>query len=89
MTRQQRRSAETRAWVRRQYEGIPCQDCRGVFHWFAMQFDHRPGSVKKFTISQAGCRSRVSVAEEIAKCDLLCANCHAIRTHVTRRPPVE
>lgn len=59
-------------------------DCGGVFHWFAMHFDHRPEHHKKFNISAAGNRNREKVAEEIAKCDLVCGNCHAIRTHVGR-----
>jgi hypothetical protein len=46
-----------------------------------MQWDHRPGSQKVGDISVAFWgRSRQEVIAEIAKCDLVCANCHAIRT---------
>lgn len=85
MTSDQRRSAATRRWVRDQFEGRPCHDCGGVFHWFAMQFDHRPGVRKLFEISKAGNRKRESILLEIEKCDVVCANCHAVRTHIHRR----
>jgi hypothetical protein len=46
-----------------------------------MQWDHLPGSEKLGDIS-TGMRwlSRAQILEEIAKCELVCANCHAIRT---------
>ena len=51
-----------------------------------MQWDHRPGTQKLFEISAAfGGWSRQAVIDEIAKCDLVCTNCHIIRT--VRRAP--
>jgi hypothetical protein len=46
-----------------------------------MQWDHLPGAPKLGDIS-SGLRSfsREEVLQEIAKCELVCANCHAIRT---------
>lgn len=58
----------------------PCDDC-GVQHPpYVMQFDHRDPATKKFNISQAAQHSRADTLEEIAKCDIVCANCHAVRT---------
>jgi molybdopterin synthase catalytic subunit len=60
----------------------PCSDCGQRFHFVAMQFDHRPGELKIGEVSnliKAG--ARLKVWAEIAKCDLVCANCHAIRTY--------
>lgn len=58
----------------------PCDDC-GVQHPpYVMQFDHRDGETKKFNLSAAGRRSKAQILEEIAKCDVVCANCHAVRT---------
>lgn len=58
----------------------PCLDCRGVFHTASMDFDHVRGT-KLATVSQMmGCRLQ-AVLEEIQKCDLVCANCHAHRTY--------
>ena len=47
-----------------------------------LQFDHRDPSDKDFAISEAVSRkiSIKRINEEIAKCDILCANCHARRT---------
>lgn len=59
----------------------PCKDCGVQYIPFVMQFDHVIG-VKKFNISEW---SQVDVNKEdllneIRKCDLVCSNCHAIRT---------
>jgi len=46
-----------------------------------MQWDHKPGFEKLGDISaDFWGRSRDDVLAEIAKCDLVCTNCHAIRT---------
>lgn len=58
--------------------GKPCQDCGGFFPEECMDFDHLRD--KKFQISWAVCLKWSVVLEEIAKCDLVCANCHRIRT---------
>lgn len=63
--------------------GKPCMDCGGVFHPACMEFDHRPGEKKKGIVSALGNRAWSVIAAEIAKCDLVCANCHRLRT-VTR-----
>ena len=60
----------------------PCTDCGGRFPTVCMQFDHRDPAEKLFAISQASQRSRAAVVAEIAKCDLVCSNCHAVRTEV-------
>ena len=46
-----------------------------------MQWDHRPGTEKLGEIGgDFRTRTRLEILAEIAKCDLVCANCHAIRT---------
>ena len=74
------RKAELVAWVRGLKER-PCADCGGTFHPVAMHFDHRPGEEK---VSEIGFMirgySRKRILAEIAKCDLVCANCHAVPT---------
>ncbi len=59
-------------------EGKPCMDCGGSFPPFCMDFDHRDPSTKVTNVGAA--RSMKKVVEEIEKCDLVCANCHRIRT---------
>ena len=60
-----------------------CVDCGFDGHPAALDFDHLPGSEKLFNIGQQKFRSQKQLKEEIAKCELVCANCHRIRT-VTR-----
>ena len=52
-----------------------------------MDFDHRPGEVKKHQLGgmTKTVYSWAVIEAEIAKCDLVCANCHRIRTHVQRQ----
>jgi hypothetical protein len=59
----------------------PCADCGLVFDPVCMDFDHRPGTTKQFEIGQMRERSLRLVMAEIAKCNLVCANCHRIHTH--------
>jgi hypothetical protein len=60
------------------YKERPCMDCGCIFHFEAMEFDHVRGE-KQFNLSRPPLNLR-RIAEEIAKCDLVCAVCHRIRT---------
>ena len=78
------RKADILAWVR-SLKSRPCSDCGLRFHFAAMHFDHRPGETKDFEIGFAvRGYSRNRILAEIAKCDLVCANCHAVRTYRRR-----
>jgi len=60
----------------------PCADCGKIYPPYVMDFDHVRG-VKVRNIARIvkdGC-SREMLDEEIAKCELVCSNCHRIRTH--------
>lgn len=57
-----------------------CTDCGGLFAGCVMDFDHLNASTKSFDVCTCRGRSTVKVLEEIAKCDLVCANCHRVRT---------
>lgn len=62
----------------------PCKDCGNKFHPEVMEFDHVRGE-KLFQLSDAvRGKSLRDIATEIAKCDLVCANCHRIRTFSRR-----
>jgi hypothetical protein len=57
-------------------------DCGGSFHPVCMQFDHIAERGEKFKdISKMMNYGLQKLYEEIAKCDLVCANCHALRTY--------
>lgn len=62
----------------------PCTDCGDHFPPYVMQWDHLPGHAKVDEVgSMVGSRRREVILAEIAKCELVCANCHVVRT-VTR-----
>jgi hypothetical protein len=58
-----------------------CADCGYNSHHAALDFDHLPGTEKLFTVSAMARRSWRLVLEEIRKCEVVCANCHRIRTY--------
>ena len=66
----------------------PCGDCGKAFPAVCMDFDHVRG-VKKFGINR-GYRTRAwkEVLQEIRKCELVCANCHRVRTWKRLHAPV-
>lgn len=64
---------------------VPCADCKQTYPPVCMDFDHMPGFTKSFTImSEYRYRSWKLILEEVAKCEVVCANCHRIRTEVRR-----
>lgn len=70
--------------VRRAYqaykESRPCVDCNEFYPYCVMQFDHI-NSDKKYTLAQRSASFGSDwFAEELTKCEPVCANCHAIRT---------
>ena len=65
----------------REVKDRPCMDCGGKFPPCVMDFDHRDGVTKIGNIAvllKAWSWARLQT--EIDKCDLICANCHRIRT---------
>lgn len=59
----------------------PCADCGISYPYYVMQFDHIADN-KAFNIGIVGPRaSRERLLAEIAKCDVVCANCHSERSH--------
>ena len=60
----------------------PCVDC-GEGDLRVLTFDHLPEFEKSFDVGRAvsgSTRSWESILGEIAKCEVVCANCHAKRT---------
>ena len=60
-------------------KAVPCAECGNSYPTEAMDFDHVRGE-KKFNISTAHAKSWRVIEEEIAKCEVVCANCHRVRT---------
>ena len=66
----------------RSLKDAPCSDCGGRFHHAAMHWDHLPGQAKRGDLGRLiNGHSRQTILAEIAKCELVCANCHAVRTY--------
>jgi transcription elongation factor Elf1 len=73
---QKRRREELRAWFRDLKTTKSCARC-GERTVECLQFHHRDPSEKLFDVSDIIARwSRERILVEIAKCDVLCANCH-------------
>jgi hypothetical protein len=80
------RQAATKEFLRKLRE-VPCADCGGRFAPHQMDFDHRDPSEKKFWLcsGRAALKSREQLLVEAAKCDIVCANCHRLRTRRQHR----
>jgi len=61
-----------------------CLDCGRLCdesNFFAFDFDHRDPADKAFAVSQFGNKEKLEpLHAEMAKCDLVCAYCHRLRT---------
>lgn len=69
---------EKREWIEQQKE-VPCEDCGNEFPPECMDFDHVEGK-KEFVVSTGMYKTWAALLAEVAKCDIICANCHRIRT---------
>jgi hypothetical protein len=62
----------------------PCADCGQCYPYYVMDFDHREGEKKVSNVADLNFHRRTSFRKllaEIAKCDVVCANCHRERTY--------
>lgn len=70
-----------RKYLQEVKEATPCADCKENFPYYIMDFDHLPGTEKKFEIGGANSATSLqALKDEIAKCEVVCANCHRHRT---------
>jgi hypothetical protein len=76
----QRRRREIKTWLNELKQASPCSDCKINYPYFVMDFDQV--GEKEMEINKlinAGSYKRLEKA--IANCELVCANCHRLRTH--------
>jgi len=61
-----------------------CLDCGEMYPYFILQFDHLHS--KEFQISnyRQHTSSIDKIKEEVSKCEVVCGNCHAMRTYERR-----
>ena len=83
-----RKRAKAQADLLDQLRDRPCHDCGERFAPYVMQFDHRDPTTKTHLVSQMiGHAGTPRILAEVAKCDIVCANCHRQRTYVRRTMP--
>jgi hypothetical protein len=64
---------------------VPCCDCGQTFPQCCMDFDHRDPRTKLARVPALIANSGwARILAEVDKCDIVCANCHRLRTHVRR-----
>ena len=71
-------------------KNVPCKDCKGTFPHYVMEFDHVPerGRKRMEIARMAGLGTgSPSFQRELKKCDIVCANCHKVRTHMRKIKP--
>lgn len=68
-------AAKTRQWYNEYKTTLSCQIC-GEDHPACLDFHHRDPREKEVSVGAAVRHSRAKLLREIAKCDVLCANCH-------------
>src|SRR5712664_4689438 len=75
-----KRSRKTRVAKQKSFvnflKAAPCQDCGNTFPPECMDFDHVRGDKTTEVSALLGFASLERLQLEIAKCDLVCANCH-------------
>jgi hypothetical protein len=69
-----------RDYVRKIKESNSCFDCGGEYHYSQMDFDHlydKKVNIARLASSEASIKT---IKNEIDKCQLVCSNCHRLRT---------
>lgn len=78
--RAKRRTRAVRDYIDSVKTKTPCVDCGNSYHPVVMEFDHI-GTDKTACVSKlAELGNLDKVKMEIDKCELVCANCHRMRT---------
>lgn len=80
----------TKKIIQKYKEDHPCSDCGQKYPFFVMEFDHVPGRGKKTIDISLALQRRWKLErllKEIEKCDVVCSNCHRIRTFSKRSKP--
>ena len=81
-----RNNLKTRDKVRAEKQK-PCADCGKSFPYYVMDFDHL--SDKAFNISESMAKvGWTKLKLEIDKCEVVCSNCHRIRTFDRSNAPL-
>ena len=59
-----------------------CADCRNHYPHYVLEFDHKPEFNKIDNVYRVlRAYGEAAAWKEVNKCDVVCANCHKIRTY--------
>lgn len=78
------RSYKKRRELIRQIKARACADCGVQYPFYVMDFDHREGETKEYELNRIDRITMRALLREIEKCDVVCANCHRVRTYKRR-----
>jgi hypothetical protein len=78
------RSYMKRRELMRQIKSRACADCGIQYPFYVMDFDHREGETKEYELNRVDRMTTRALLREIEKCDVVCANCHRVRTYKRR-----
>lgn len=67
--------------------GKSCTDCGIIYPHYVLEFDHLRDKVFELAYAVARGYSLDVIRNEIAKCELVCANCHKTRTFNRKHTP--
>lgn len=59
----------------------PCADCKQKFPYYVLQFDHTEDNKTSEVSKLAHNGMTLKLMAEVKKCEIVCANCHTIRTY--------
>lgn len=82
-----------RQWMKDHKDRTPCVDCSAragypVFYRFwVLEYDHLPGTKCRNLGTEGRKLTEAELMYEVAKCDVVCANCHKERTHFRQIQP--
>lgn len=77
--KRQKDSAKKRQMLQ-ELKKVPCMDCGKIYPPYVMDFDHRDPSEKVLNLSKVYAFGKEKLLAEVKKCDIVCSNCHRIRT---------
>ena len=80
----QRTKASLTRYIQKIKTANPCLDCKISYPYYVMDFDHVRGRKHKNVMELIPTLSKKLIDEEIAKCEIVCSNCHRARTYLRK-----
>jgi hypothetical protein len=79
-----RRSQRRNMVIQYKTDNPTCTDCKIDYPYYVLDFDHLPQFEKSFPLSASGHKDKTEdqIMSEIAKCEIVCSNCHRHRTYL-------